>query len=57
VKYRVNRGQELVIGGYIPWPHGLDSLIVRYYCGNDLVYVARFCKSFVRASRRHVFQA
>jgi ATP-dependent DNA ligase len=28
IKYRVNRGQEFVIGGYIPGPHGLDSLIV-----------------------------
>jgi len=26
IKYRVNRGQELVIGGYIPGPHGFDSL-------------------------------
>ncbi len=27
VKYRVNRGQEFVIGGYIPGPYGLDSLM------------------------------
>jgi hypothetical protein len=25
--YRVNRGQELVIGGYIPGTHGLDSIV------------------------------
>jgi ATP-dependent DNA ligase len=25
IKYRVNRGQELVIGGYVPGTHGLDS--------------------------------
>jgi hypothetical protein len=24
-KYRLNRGQELVIGGYVPGAHGLDS--------------------------------
>ena len=41
VKYRVNRGQEFVIGGYIPGPHGFDSLIVGYYRGKDLLYVAR----------------
>jgi ATP-dependent DNA ligase len=35
IKYRVNRGQELVIGGYIPGPHGFDSLIVGYYRGKD----------------------
>jgi bifunctional non-homologous end joining protein LigD len=33
VKCRANRGQELVIGGYIPAPHGFDSLIVGYYRG------------------------
>jgi bifunctional non-homologous end joining protein LigD len=52
----VNRGQELVIGGYIPGPHGLDSLIVGYYCGKDLVYVARVRNGFVPASRRQVFE-
>ena len=31
VKCRVNRGQELVIGGYLPGPHGFGSLIVGYY--------------------------
>jgi bifunctional non-homologous end joining protein LigD len=35
IKYRVNRGQELVIGGYIPGPHGFDSLIVGYYQGTE----------------------
>ncbi len=56
VKCRVNRGQEFVIGGYIPGPHGLDSLIVGYYRGNDLIYVARVRNGFVPASRRQVFE-
>ncbi len=56
VKCRVNRGQELVIGGYIPGPHGFDSLIVGYYRGNDLIYVARVRNGFVPASRRQVFE-
>jgi ATP-dependent DNA ligase len=38
VKCRANRGQELVIGGYIPGPHGFDSLIVGYYQGEDLMH-------------------
>jgi ATP-dependent DNA ligase len=53
---RVNRGQELVIGGYIPGPHGFDSLIVGYYRGKDLVYVDRVRNGFVPASRRQVFE-
>jgi ATP-dependent DNA ligase len=56
IKYRVNRGQELVIGGYIPGPHGFDSLIVGYYRGKDLVYVARVRNGFVPASRRQAFE-
>ena len=56
IKYRVNRGQEFVIGGYIPGLHGFDSLIVGYYRGKDLVYVARVRNGFVPASRRQVFE-
>jgi bifunctional non-homologous end joining protein LigD len=56
VKCRANRGQELVIGGYIPGPHGFDSLIVGYYRGNDLIYVARVRNGFVPASRGQVFE-
>ena len=55
IKYRVNRGQELVIGGYIPGMHGLDSIVVGYYKGDELIYVARVRNGFVPASRRQVF--
>jgi bifunctional non-homologous end joining protein LigD len=56
IKYRVNRGQELVIGGYVPGTHGLDSIIVGYYKEDDLIYVARVRNGFVPASRRQVFE-
>src|SRR5437899_9769749 len=36
--------------------HGFDSLIVGYYHGKDLVYVARVRNGFVPASRRQVFE-
>src|SRR5437870_4180179 len=55
IKYRVNRGQEFVIGGYFPGPHGFDSLIVGYYDGDKLTYVASTRNGFVPASRRQVF--
>jgi DNA ligase D-like protein (predicted ligase) len=55
IKYRVNRGQEFVIGGYFPGPHGIDSLIVGYYDEGKLTYVARTRNGFVPASRRQVF--
>ena len=56
VKMRINRGQEFVIGGFIPGPHGVDSIIVGYYRGKDLVYVARVRNGFVPATRRMVYE-
>src|SRR2546429_239011 len=38
-----------------PGPHGFDSLIVGYYDGDKLTYVARTRNGFVPASRRQVF--
>ena len=55
-KYRVNLGQELVIGGYIPGAYGFDSLIVGYYRGDELQYVARVRNGFVPGLRRQVFE-
>jgi DNA ligase D-like protein (predicted ligase) len=55
LKHRISHGQEFVIGGYFPGPHGFDSIIVGYYQGKDLMYVARTRNGFVPASRRQVF--
>jgi bifunctional non-homologous end joining protein LigD len=55
-KYRVNRSQEFVIGGFIPGSHGVDSIIVGYYRGKDLYYVARVRNGFVPATRRMVYE-
>jgi ATP-dependent DNA ligase len=41
IKYRVNAGQELVIGRYIPGGRGIDSIIVGFYRDEELIYVAR----------------
>lgn len=54
-KYRLNSGQELVIGGYIPGAHGVDAIVVGYYRGDDLIYVARVRNGFVPASRHQIF--
>ena len=54
-KYRLNSGQELVIGGYIPGTHGVDAIVVGYYRRADLIYVARVRNGFVPASRRQLF--
>jgi bifunctional non-homologous end joining protein LigD len=56
VKMRINRGQELVIGGYAPAPSNFDSIVVGYYEGRQLLYVARIRNGFTPASRAALFK-
>jgi DNA ligase D-like protein (predicted ligase) len=56
VKMRLNKGQELVIGGYVPSAKNFDSLVVGYYEGEDLLYVARVRNGFVPALRAKLFE-
>jgi ATP-dependent DNA ligase len=53
VKYKVNRGQELVIGGYTGG-NPFDALIVGYYEGEMLLYAAKVRNGFVPLVRREV---
>jgi bifunctional non-homologous end joining protein LigD len=53
VKYRINRGQEFVIGGYTP-DNPFDALIVGYYEGERLLYTAKVRNGFVSQVRREV---
>jgi bifunctional non-homologous end joining protein LigD len=53
VKYRVNRGQEFVIGGYTP-DNPFNALIVGYYDGTRLLYAAKVRNGFVPQVRREV---
>jgi hypothetical protein len=55
VKLRANRGQELVIGGYVPSATTFDSILVGYYEGRDLKYAARIRSGFVPALRQRIF--
>jgi ATP-dependent DNA ligase len=55
VKLRINRGQELVVGGYVPSAKNFDSLIVGYYDGDSLMYAARVRNGFVPALREKLF--
>ena len=54
-KHRINLGQEFVIGGYVPSNLGLDSLVVGFYRGKELIYASRVRAGFVPATRRKVF--
>ena len=55
VKVRANRGQELVIGGYIPSSTSFASILVGYYEGIDLMYAGRIRNGFTPSSRRMLF--
>lgn len=57
VKYKTNKGQELVIGGYKPGPNGFDYLLVGYYEGKDLIFIAKVRNGFTPALRREVAQS
>jgi DNA ligase D-like protein (predicted ligase) len=52
VKWRANRGQEFVAGGYIPNGDALDSLLVGYYEGRHLMYAASVRAGFSPEFRR-----
>jgi len=56
MKYRINLGQEFVVGGYIPGHLGVDSVVVGFYRGKELVYAARVRAGFVPRIRREVFE-
>jgi len=54
VKYKTNQGQELVIGGYKPGTHGFEYLLVGYYDGRDLIFIAKIRNGFTPALRREI---
>ena len=55
-KYRINLGQEFVIGGYVPSHLGVDALVVGFYRGTDLIYASGVRAGLVPATRREVFE-
>jgi DNA ligase D-like protein (predicted ligase) len=55
-KMRVNKGQELVIGGYMPSDKNFDALVIGYYEGAKLIYAARTRNGFTPALRQELFK-
>jgi bifunctional non-homologous end joining protein LigD len=56
MKMRVNRGQEFVIGGYTRGTKTFDALILGYYEGEKLIYVARTRNGFTPVVRAQLFK-
>ena len=55
-KYKTKKGQELVIGGYKPGTNGFEYLLVGYYEGKDLIFIAKIRNGFTPLLRREVAQ-
>jgi bifunctional non-homologous end joining protein LigD len=55
VKYRMNKGQELVVGGYTPG-NPFDALIVGYYQGDRFHFAAKVRNGFVPQVRRNIYE-
>ena len=56
LKMRIDRGQEFVIGGYTVGTTTFDALILGYYEGDRLIYVARTRNGFTPGIREQVFK-
>jgi bifunctional non-homologous end joining protein LigD len=53
LKYKINKFQPFVIGGYTPG-NPFDALIVGYYEGDVLLYAAKVRNGFVPRARREI---
>src|SRR5271170_569350 len=56
VKMRVNKGRDLIVGGYVANGKNFDSIVVGFYERGDLVYVARVRNGFTPSLRDAVFK-
>lgn len=54
VKVRVSKGQELVIGGYKPGTGGFDYLLIGYYEGTRLLFMAKLKNGFTPKTKAEV---
>jgi ATP-dependent DNA ligase len=55
LKYKINRSQEFVIGGYTPG-NPFDAVIVGYYQDGKLLFASKVRNGFVPHVRREVFK-
>jgi len=53
-KYRINKGQELVIGGFKSGAVAFDYLLVGYYEGKKLIFIGKIKNGFTPVLRRKI---
>lgn len=54
VKYKTQKGQELVVGGYLPGSQVFDSLLVGYYENSRLMFLAKVRNGFTPSMRLEI---
>jgi DNA ligase D-like protein (predicted ligase) len=54
LKVRVSAGQELVVGGYLPGARPFDALLVGYYNGSALHFVAKVRTGFTAKAKAEI---
>ena len=54
IKHRVHAGQEFVIGGFTTGGRGFDALVIGYYDGPELRFVAKVRNGFNPIERRKI---
>jgi len=57
LKFKVDKGQEFVIGGYKPDGASLQSILAGYYDSNKLLFAGKVRQGFNPASRRRLLEA
>jgi bifunctional non-homologous end joining protein LigD len=55
-KFRVNKGQELVIGGYRIGKNDFDNLAVGYYDAGRLIFIAKVKNGFTPDVKSQLFE-
>jgi bifunctional non-homologous end joining protein LigD len=55
VKWRANRGQEFVIGSYIAHGTAVDSILIDYHIGRDLMYAGAVRAGISKEFQRPLF--
>jgi DNA ligase D-like protein (predicted ligase) len=56
LKYKTQRSDDFIVGGYVPGDHGLDELIIGRLEGRQLLFVDSVRNGFRPATRRQVFE-
>ncbi len=56
VKYKTDRGQEFVVGGYKVGKDQFDNLAIGYYEGDRFLFIAKLKNGFTPAAKKSIYE-